>query len=98
MAEPLPVEVVKAAGTNLNGNAVVLTARIAIDESKPGEMSQALMQLRNKDMKDHVYQARYKFDLANYGIATSGGPRPIRDEATNKVVCYEVDFKFTKSI
>ncbi len=61
-------------------------------------MHQALSQLRNKDIKDLVYSERYKFDLANYGVAVSGGPRPVRDEATGKVKCYELDFKFTRGI
>ncbi len=98
MADNLPVEVVKAEGTNLNGNAVVLTARIKVDESTPGDMQQALSQIRSREVKDLVFQERYKFDLANYGISISGGPRPVRDAETNKVVCYELDFKLTKQI
>lgn len=97
MAEAFPVEVVKADGTNLNGNAVMLTARIKVDPTKTEQQSQALGQLRTKDTKEFVYAERYKFDLANYGVSVSGGPRPVRD-ADDKVVAYELDFKFTRGI
>ncbi len=97
MAEDLKVEVIKPAGNNLNGNAVMLTARIKVDPTKVEQQSQALNQLRTRTTKDLVYAERYKFDLSNYGVAVSGGPRPVRDEA-DKVVAYELDFKFTRGI
>lgn len=96
----LPIEVVKADNTNLNGNAVMLTARIKVDPTVDGQMGQALQQIRSKNTKDLVYQERYKFDLSNYGVAVSGGPRPVRKGKDNDgpVVAYELDFKFTRAI
>ncbi len=96
----LPVEVVKATDANLNGTAVMLTAKIAVDPTVPGQMAQALSQIRSKETKELVFEKRYDFNLSNYGVANSGGPRPIRkdDKPDGDVVGYALDFKFSKGI
>ncbi len=90
----LPIEIMKATGSNLNGNAVLLTAVVKI--STDAQMSEALQLLRSKTTKELVFDKRHEFGLTNYGIAVSGGPRPIREG--DKVVSYEQDYKLTKSI
>jgi hypothetical protein len=93
----LPVTVSVSKDAKLSGNMAMLTASVAITPGKASDMSKALNQLRSRELKDQVFKSRIDFGLGRYGMAVSGGPRPVTGD-DGVIRTYEQDFKFTADI
>lgn len=80
------------------GNPTIVTVRIEV--TKPEDAAEAMRLINSHTLKSQVFDARYEHQLADYGMANGGAPRPVFKDPNDRktLIAYERDFKFTRTL